>query len=205
MAEHENPIQYYVIMPELLFATHNANKVLEVRQILGDAYQVITPKDIHFNEDVDETGRTFQDNARIKVDAYESFYSGNVFAEDTGLEVDALNGAPGVYTARFAGINANASDNMNKLLNDLKNESNRSAQFKTVVCLKLNNQIYYFEGICKGSIAQQKTGKDGFGYDPIFIPDGFTKSFAELGGDIKKKVSHRAIAMQKMIDFLLNE
>jgi len=192
-------------MIELLFATHNANKVTEVRHILANSYRIITPSDIHFTDDVEETGTTFQENARIKVDAYQSAYSGNIFAEDTGLEVEALNGAPGVITARYAGDNANASENMIKLLAQLKDTPNRKGQFRTVICLKLNEHIHYFEGICKGTIGNQVLGEGGFGYDPIFIPAGYQKSFAELGAEVKKKVSHRAKAMQKMIDFLLDE
>jgi len=192
-------------MIDLLFATHNPNKVKEVNAILGETYSLITPKDMDFNEEVEETGSTFRENALIKVEAYKHIYKGNVFAEDTGLEVEALNGDPGVFTARYAGPNANAFDNMNKLLGALKEESNRRAQFKTILCLKLNGKICYFEGICKGHIANQIEGTNGFGYDPVFIPEGHTQSFAILGSEIKKKLSHRALAIQKMTAFLLNE
>ena len=192
-------------MRNILFATGNPNKVREVQMVLKDNFSIITPQDIGLFIDVPETGETLKENALIKTKAYDLTYKGHVFSEDTGLEVTALKGAPGVHTARYAGPAADATQNMQKLLKALEKNKDRTAQFRTVICLKFQNNIYYFEGICKGRISNKIEGEKGFGYDPLFIPDGYQKTFAELGDDIKKKLSHRSIAMSKMIDFLLNE
>ncbi len=192
-------------MTELLFATHNPNKVKEVSSILGSSWSIIRPQDIGFTEDIEETGDDLKANALIKTQAYEQVYSGHIFSEDTGLEVEALNGAPGVRTARYAGEQATASDNMDKLLKALKDEDNRKARFRTVICLKLNGEYHFFEGLCDGYIARHKAGRDGFGYDPVFVPEGYQQSFAELGDPIKKELSHRAKAMNAMIRFLQSQ
>lgn len=187
---------------ELLFATHNANKVKEINLLLDDKISVVIPEFLGFLDEVAETGSSFKANALLKVEAYLQHYNGNIFSEDTGLEVAFLKGAPGIFTARYAGENANANENMDKLLNALGGNTNRRARFKTVICLRWKEKIHYFEGICDGEIASAKSGTDGFGYDPIFIPDGHSQSFAMLGAEVKKQKSHRAIALKKMITFI---
>ena len=180
---------------EIIFATSNAHKASEVNQILGvDQCQLKTLKDIGFTEDIAETGATLNENAWIKTDHIHRLYGGNVIAEDTGLEVFALDMEPGVYSARYAGSQRSDQDNMDKLLNELIDKDNRKAQFRTVVALILNNERYTFEGIVSGHIAQGRSGDGGFGYDPIFVPDGYDDSFGVLSPEIKNSISHRGRA-----------
>jgi len=186
---------------KILFATHNTHKISEVKGLLGDDFEIISPAAIGFLDDVEETGSNLIENALLKVNAYPETVADIIFAEDTGLEVEALNGAPGVYTARYAGLPPDSNKNMAKLLFEIKDKPNRNAQFRTVICLKYHGKTHYFEGICKGTIALEKEGNQGFGYDPIFIPDGYNLSFGSLGNDIKKKLSHRAMAIQQMLKF----
>jgi XTP/dITP diphosphohydrolase len=186
---------------KIVFATHNKNKLKEVAALLP-AIELISLEDIGCFEDIPETATTLHGNAKIKADYIAQKYGYNCFADDTGLEVSALNGAPGVYSARYAGVDCNSLKNMEKLLNELKDKADRSAQFQTVICLNLNGQQFFFEGICKGRILNTQTGEQGFGYDPIFQCDGFDKSFAEMSMDEKSSISHRGRAIQKLITFL---
>lgn len=186
---------------KIVFATHNKNKLKEVAALLP-AIELISLEDIGCFEDIPETATTLHGNAKIKADYIAQKYGYNCFADDTGLEVSALNGAPGVYSARYAGVDCNSLKNMEKLLNELKDNADRSAQFQTVICLNLNGQQFFFEGICKGRILNTQTGEQGFGYDPIFQCDGFDKSFAEMSMDEKSSISHRGRAIQKLITFL---
>lgn len=189
---------------KLVFATNNTNKVKEVQSLLPDHISILSLKDINCEEDIPETQPTIEGNAIQKAQYVKEHYGYDCFADDTGLEVHALNGEPGVFSARYAGPQRNADDNMNKLLNELQNKEDRSAHFKTVVALILNGQQYTFEGICNGTIIKEKRGEKGFGYDPIFIADGFTETFAQISLEEKNRVGHRGKAVQKLIDFLNN-
>lgn len=189
---------------QLVFATNNAHKLEEVRAIVGDRVDLLSLNDINCHEDIDETGLTLEENALIKSKYVKDNYNFNCFGDDTGLEVEALNGAPGVFSARYAGDAHNSEANMLKLLKEMEGKENRNAQFRTVISLILDNKEYLFEGVIKGRIATEKKGENGFGYDPIFIPDGYDKTFAELGNDIKNEISHRAIATQRLCTFLNN-
>ena len=186
---------------KIVFATHNKNKLKEVAALLH-TIDLISLEDIACFEDIPETATTLHGNAKIKADYVTQKYGYNCFADDTGLEVNALNGAPGVYSARYAGVVCNSQKNMEKLLNEMKDTSDRGAQFQTVICLNLNGQQYFFEGICKGQILHTQTGEQGFGYDPVFKADDFDKSFAEMSMDEKSNISHRGRAIQKLITFL---
>lgn len=188
-------------MPTLVFATHNAHKAREVEQILAGAYHIRTLTDIGCQEEIPETADTLEGNALIKARHVRDHYGYDCFSEDTGLEVEALGGAPGVHTARYAGT-GKAADNIALLLQNLQPHTHRRARFRTIIALLLNGQEYLFEGICTGSIAQMPMGTGGFGYDPVFIPDGHTATFAELGEDVKNSISHRARATQQLQDFL---
>ena len=188
---------------EFIFATSNTHKASEVNQILGvDQCQLKTLKDIGFTEEIAETGATLNENAWIKTDHIHRLYGGNVIAEDTGLEVFTLDMEPGVYSARYAGSQRSDQDNMDKLLNELIDKDNRKAQFRTVVALILNNERYTFEGIVSGHIAQGRSGDGGFGYDPIFVPDGYDDSFGVLSPEIKNSISHRGRAFMRVAEFL---
>ncbi len=189
---------------QLVFATNNAHKLEEVRAIVGNRVNLLSLNDINCHEDIDETGLTLEENALIKSKYIKENYNFNCFGDDTGLEVEALNGAPGVFSARYAGDAHNSEANMLKLLKEMEGKENRNAQFRTVISLILDNKEYLFEGVIKGRIATEKKGENGFGYDPIFIPDGYDKTFAELGNDIKNEISHRAIATQRLCTFLNN-
>ncbi len=192
-------------MTELIFATANSHKLEEVNKVVDPSiYSLKNLRDIGILEDIVEDGSTLEENALIKARYVHKRTGFNVFSEDTGLEVTALGGAPGVYTARYGGPQKNASDNMDLLLKNLSNHSERSAQFRACIALIFNNQEVLFESIVKGKIAKTKSGVDGFGYDPIFIPDGYTKTFAELPTNIKLEHSHRTRAIQKMFNFLEN-
>ena len=188
-------------MDKIVFATHNKNKLEEIRNILTN-YEVVGLRDIGCETDIVEDSDTLQGNAKIKADFVTNNYHLDCFADDTGLEVEALNGAPGVYSARYAGEGCSYHDNVVKMLGAMKGITNRKARFRTVIALNLNGKQYFFEGIVNGNIAREKHGTEGFGYDPIFVPDGYDKSFAELGMDIKNNISHRARAVKKLAEYL---
>lgn len=189
---------------KLIFATGNPNKVKEVNQILDGTLEVLSMRDFGVTEDIPETSDTIEGNALQKARYLAQHYQVDCFSEDTGLEVDFLNGAPGVHTARYGGAERTAEANMERLLKELGGEMNRAAQFKTVIALIVNGKEYTFEGICKGSILRSQRGEGGFGYDPIFQPLGYDKTFAELPYSEKNKISHRAKAMKQLIAFLRN-
>ena len=189
---------------KLVFATNNLNKLKEVQEMLPNSIQLLSLKDIHCFDEVDETETTLEGNAQLKADYITQKFGFNCFADDTGLEVESLDGKPGVYSARFAGEPSNSENNMQKLLVDLETKSNRKAQFRTAVSLNINEKKFLFEGICKGEILRSKQGEKGFGYDPIFKPEGFEQSFAEMTSEEKNKISHRGIAIQKLVEFLSN-
>ena len=179
-------------MRKFVFATNNRHKLDEVSDILGEKIDLLSLKAIHCDVDIPETGSTLEENALIKARYIYEHYQVDCFADDTGLEVEALGGAPGVYSARYAGGNGHDSEaNMQKLLRELNGVENRKAQFRTVFALIINGKEHLFEGIVKGTISKERRGQSGFGYDPIFVPEGYTQSFAELGNDIKNKISHR--------------
>jgi len=187
---------------KLIFATGNPNKVRETGQILKDYMEVISMKDIGATEDIPETMPTLEGCALQKARYLAINYQVNCFSEDTGLEVDALGGAPGVITARYAGPEKNAAANMALLLKELGDSSNRGAQFRTIIALILNGEEHLFEGIVRGKISHQKEGTGGFGYDPIFIPEGHEATFANLPAEVKHGISHRSRALAKLVDFL---
>ena len=189
-------------MKQLIFATHNAHKADEVKAIVGNLFEVKNLSDINFFDEIPETGNTFKENAFQKVKYLHDKLNCNCFADDSGLSVDALNGEPGIFSARYAGEPSNSQRNTEKLLDALKNISNRKAQFTCVIAVILDGQTHFFEGIIRGTITEYPQGEGGFGYDPIFIPDGYDKTFAELPADIKNKISHSAIALEKFKQFL---
>ena len=191
----------YIIM-QLVFASNNLNKIKEIQSILNGSIQLLSLEEIGCHEEIPETADTIEGNAILKANYVTEKYGYDCFADDTGLEVTALNGEPGVYSARYAGEQKNADDNMNKLLEALADKKDRSAQFKTVIALNIKGEQYLFTGIAKGDIVLNKTGNHGFGYDPIFQPENYTETFAELASDIKNKISHRAKATEQLIDFL---
>jgi XTP/dITP diphosphohydrolase len=186
----------------LVFASNNKNKIKEIQSILPETIKILSLEEIGCFEDIPETAATIEGNAILKADYVTQKYGYDCFADDTGLEVAALNGEPGVYSARYAGEQRDANDNMDKLLDALLHQSDRRAQFKTVIALNLNGEQHLFTGIAKGNITLHKTGNHGFGYDPIFQPENYTETFAELSSEIKNKISHRAKATQQLIDFL---
>ena len=211
---------------KIVFATNNEHKLSEIRSILGEAIEVLSLKDIGCDGDIPETGQTLEENAILKAQYVYNHYHIDCFADDTGLEVDALNGAPGVYSARYASLASNASSaspashdseaNMSRLLRELGENNNRKARFRTVIALIQKKdicpcgctsikEIHKFEGIVEGEIIRERRGGEGFGYDPIFQPSGYDKTFAELGMDIKNHISHRARATQKLAEFLLKK
>ncbi len=191
--------------PILVFATNNAHKLEEVRTIIGNKFEIRSLEDINCKVELPETSDTLEGNALQKAQYVKKFYGFDCFADDTGLECEALNGEPGVMTARYAG-GAGHDDkaNIQKLLTNLQDKENRKAQFRTSIALIYKGQTYSFEGIVKGTIAEEKRGEAGFGYDPVFIPEGYTDTFAQLGGDIKNTISHRAKAVSQLCDFLVH-
>lgn len=189
-------------MRTLVFATQNAHKVAEVQAFLGDRYQFLGLTEIGCTEELAETQPTLEGNALQKARYVYENYHQDCFSEDTGLEVTALNGEPGVYTARYAGPQRRAEDNMALLLQNLADKSDRSARFRTVIALIMDGREYLFEGIVEGTIAEEARGTAGFGYDPVFIPQGFERTFAEMTGAEKNDISHRARAIKKLYDFL---
>ena len=186
----------------LIFATSNQNKVLEIQKILPKKFNIKSLKDLNYFEDVPENETTIEGNAIFKAKYIYEKFNINVFADDTGLEVEALNGEPGVHSARYAGTTKNSEKNIKKLLKNLKNIKNRNARFKTVIALIIDNKLHIFSGIVEGYILDSPKGNNGFGYDPIFCPNGFDKSFAELTLKEKNLISHRSFAMKKLIDFI---
>lgn len=187
---------------KFVFATNNAHKLEEVTAILGDKIELLSMKDIHCHADIPETADTLEGNALLKARYIFENYNMDCFADDTGLEVEALNGAPGVYSARYAGDAHNSEANMRKLLQDMEGIENRKAQFRTVFALIINGKEHLFEGIVKGEITKHRCGNSGFGYDPVFIPEGYTQTYAEMGNTLKNKISHRALATNKLCNFL---
>ena len=187
---------------QLVFASNNKNKILEIQSMLPESIKILSLEDIGCIEDIPETADTIEGNAILKANYVTQKYGFDCFADDTGLEVDSLDGEPGVFSARYAGEQRNADDNMNKLLDALSNKTNRKAQFKTVIALNLNGEQELFTGIVKGEITLEKTGNQGFGYDPIFQPEGFSETFAQLLLEIKNKIGHRGKATQLLIAFL---
>ena len=188
---------------KLVFATNNAHKLEEVAAILGDQVELLSLNDIGCQTDIPETAETLEGNALLKSSYIYKNYHLDCFADDTGLEVEALNGAPGVYSARYAGGEGHdAQANMLKLLHELDGKENRKAQFRTAISLILDGKEYLFEGVIKGEIIKEKRGDSGFGYDPVFMPEGYDRTFAELGNDIINQISHRALAIQKLCEFL---
>lgn len=187
---------------KLVFASNNKNKIQEIQALVPKNIQIVSLEDIGCTEDIPETADTIEGNAILKANYVTEKYGYNCFADDTGLEVDALNGAPGVYSARYAGEQKDANDNMDKLLTELEDKSNRKANFKTVIALNLNGKQNLFTGIINGKIIEEKIGTNGFGYDPIFVADGYEKTFAELTMEEKSTISHRGIAVKELILFL---
>lgn len=189
---------------KLVFATNNLNKLAEVQEMLPNSIELLSLKDINCFEEIEETATTLEGNAQLKANYITRKFGLNCFADDTGLEVESLNGQPGVYSARYAGEPVNSEKNIQKLLFELKEKENRNAQFRTSICLNLNGKQFFFDGICKGKILTQKQGEKGFGYDPVFKPTGYEKSFAEMSSEEKNTISHRGLAIQKLIEFLKN-
>jgi XTP/dITP diphosphohydrolase len=187
---------------KLVFASNNSNKIKEIQQMMPSEIQILSLKDIGCTEDIPETASTIEGNAILKANYVSQKYGYNCFADDSGLEVEVLNGEPGVYSARYAGNQRNDNDNMNKVLEKLQNQSNRNSNFKTVIALNINEEQYLFAGIINGTIIEEKKGNNGFGYDPIFVADGYTKTFAELSIEEKAIISHRGKAVKQLVDFL---
>ena len=188
---------------KLVFATNNKHKLEEIRAILGSRIDILSLDDIGCHEDIPETADTLEGNAQIKAQFVYDHYHLDCFADDTGLEVEALNGAPGVFSARYAGGEGHDSEaNMKKLLSEMQNKTNRNARFRTVIAFIEQGEIRLFEGIVKGCITEEKQGDSGFGYDPIFRPYGFSETFAEMGNEAKNQISHRANAVKKLCEYL---
>ena len=188
-------------MIKIVFATNNKNKIKEVQKLLPTNIELIGLKDIGCEDDIPETQHTIKGNSIQKVNYINSKYNLDCFADDTGLEISALNGDPGVHSARYAGLERNSKKNIEKVLKNLNNIKNRNARFKTVIALSYKGEILTFEGVCEGVISNEIQGDGGFGYDPIFKPNGINKTFAELSFDEKNKISHRSIAIKKLIDY----
>lgn len=187
---------------KLCFASNNEHKLAEIRQMVGDRYQVVSLQEIGCTEELAEDQNTLEGNSRQKAEYVWQQYGVNCFADDTGLEVEALNGAPGVYSARYAGPQRSSSDNMALLLENLQGQPNRRARFRTSITLFLNGQMHQFDGIVNGTIALQPSGETGFGYDPIFIPEGYEQTFAQMTAAQKNRISHRGRAMQQLVAYL---
>lgn len=190
---------------KLLFATGNINKAREIQALMPAGIKILSLADLDFNEDIPETADTLEGNAKLKASFVNKRFSLNCFADDTGLEIEVLNGEPGVFSAHYAGSQRSDSDNINKVLTALKNQENRKARFRTVISLVIEGKFYEFEGTVEGRIIETPAGENGFGYDPIFEPEGCGKTFAELSMEEKNKRSHRARAFQKLIDFVQNQ
>ncbi len=186
----------------LVFATHNQHKVHEIRAIAGPQWNIVCLSDLGCTEEIPETADTLQGNALQKAQFVHDRFHVNCFADDTGLEIEALNGRPGIYSARYAGEQCSFLDNMNKVLAEMEGLTNRKACFKTVIALILDDQTYYFEGRIDGTIIENPRGDAGFGYDPVFVPDGYNKTFAEMDETEKNRISHRGLAIAKLLAFL---
>ena len=189
-------------MTKLIFATHNKNKLKEVRDLMPNHLQLLSLDELNIFDEIEETASTIEGNALLKAQAIYKLTGQNCFADDSGLFVDALDGAPGVYSARYAGEQKSNEANMQKLLSELANKENRNAHFKTVIALIIDGKEFLFEGTINGKIISEKKGNDGFGYDPIFLPDGYSETFAQMNSETKNAISHRGIALKKMIDYL---
>ena len=187
---------------KLVFASNNKNKIAEIQSMLPPEIQILSLEDIGCTEEIAETSNTIEGNAILKANYVSENFGYDCFADDSGLEVNVLNGEPGVYSARYAGPQRNSDDNMNKLLSELLGKSDRSANFKTVIALNLNGNQKLFTGIINGNITNERSGDQGFGYDPIFRPDGYQQTFAEFSLEEKAKISHRGLAVKQLIDFL---
>ena len=187
---------------DLVFVTNNQNKLSEIKNLISSNYNVLSLKEIDFSEEIEETEKTLKGNALLKAKHIHSRFGYNCFADDTGLEIDYLNGAPGVISARYAGPKSLAKDNINKVLLELKNVENRKARFVTFIALILNGEEYFFRGECLGKITKKVYGQDGFGYDPIFMPNGSNQTFAQISQQKKGEISHRGIAVRNLISFL---
>ena len=187
---------------KLVFATHNKNKIDEIKPLLPKKMELVSLKDLGCFREIPETGDTLEANALIKASFVKKHYGLDCFADDSGLEVAALGGAPGVYSARYAGVDKSAEKNIGKLLSEMKKRERREAQLRTVIVLLIQNKKFFFEGIVNGKILTRLQGNGGFGYDPIFQPEGYSKSFGELPATLKNKISHRAKAFTKMLDYL---
>ena len=188
---------------KLVFASNNKNKIQEIQALVPATIKILSLKDIGCKEDIPETADTIEGNAILKANYVTEKYGYDCFADATGLEVEVLNGAPGVYSARYAGEHKNADDNMDKLLSELQEKSNRKANFKTVIALNLNGKQKLFTGIINGKIIKERKGTNGFGYDPIFVADGYDKTFSELTMEEKSTISHRGIAVKELIEHLI--
>ena len=189
----------------IVFATNNQHKLDEIKKISTGQLEILSLSDINCHEEIPETGDTLKENALIKAHFVKKKFDMDCFADDTGLEVEALENAPGIHSSRYAGPDCDPEDNMQKLLQELQNKTNRKAQFRTVIALLLKGEVHYFEGIIRGEIIHQKKGTNGFGYDPIFKPKGYDRTFGELSEDIKNSLSHRSIATKKLVAFLLQQ
>ena len=187
---------------KLVFASNNKNKINEIQQMLPNSITILSLEDIGCTEEIEETADTIEGNAILKANYVTEKYGYDCFADDTGLEVESLNGEPGVYSARYAGEQKDSNDNMDKLLLNLENQTNRKAQFKTVITLNINKEQHLFTGIIKGKIIEEKIGTQGFGYDPIFVPDNYEITFAEMNPEDKNKISHRKQALDLFLDYL---
>jgi XTP/dITP diphosphohydrolase len=190
-------------MNKIVFATNNKHKLDEIRQITAGKLEILSLSDINCYDEIEETGATLEENALIKAQYIKDKYGFDCFADDTGLEAEALNGAPGVISARYAGEHCSAQDNMKKLLHEMQGKANRKACFRTVIALILDNQKHFFEGEIEGEIIEKERGTAGFGYDPIFQPLGYEETFAELGDDVKNRISHRALATNRFVEWLI--
>jgi XTP/dITP diphosphohydrolase len=193
------------MMKTLVFSTNNRHKLEEVSDVLGDNFRILSLKDIGMDVDIPEDGDTLEANALIKARYIWETNHCDCFADDTGLEVDALDNAPGVYSARYAGEQKSSEDNVRKLLSELKGTANRKARFRTVVAAIIGGKEYLFEGIVTGEIIDTPRGQAGFGYDPVFVPEGYSETFAELGNEAKNKISHRAKAVEKLAEFVISQ
>ncbi|MCF8347313.1 MAG: non-canonical purine NTP diphosphatase [Bacteroidales bacterium] len=189
-------------MREIVFATNNQHKLDEIRDIVSGSISILSLSDLGFFDDIPETGVTLQENALIKAEHIYKLFGVNCFADDTGLEIDALNGRPGVYSARYAGEGCTFTDNVNKVLAELSGVENRKARFRTVISLILEGRTYFFEGAVEGTIEKEFKGNGGFGYDPVFTPLGYAKTFAEMDAAGKNRISHRGLAVAKLTEFL---
>tara|TARA_B100000965_G_scaffold205680_1_gene171755 strand:- start:159 stop:740 length:582 start_codon:yes stop_codon:yes gene_type:complete len=187
---------------DIVFVTNNMNKLSEIRSLISSNYNLMSLEEINFNDEIKETESTLEGNALLKARHIFSKYKLNCFADDTGLEVDFLDGAPGVYSARYAGPNCLAKDNIEKVLNELKDANNRKAKFITVIALIIEGEEFVFKGECRGVLIKKPIGSDGFGYDPIFLPNGSNLTFAQMDKDEKGKISHRGLAVKKLLAFL---